>query len=141
MMKATILDKLTHLMSVDAWLRLGEQALGMYYDLDSAILKELQIKDTQFSLTFDEDGALIADITYPFAVEVLDDLERRFYAIWSMVSFEFSIITREFSEDTITYGFITGTPQLGYKGSIIFSGAHIRQFLAERVTEGVTISE
>src|SRR3712207_1634263 len=106
MMNAAVEMKLPHLLATDWWLRRGEQAYGMYYDLDSAILKKARVDDSQFVLTLDQDGDIIADISINRHIRDVVKLNELFFSIWALVSFEFSSIEIEHQTDKVIYHFV-----------------------------------
>ncbi|NJK81556.1 MAG: hypothetical protein HC893_05295 [Chloroflexaceae bacterium] len=122
-------DTFARLLASDGWLQKGEQVIGMYYDLDAAILKVLDLTDEQVMIHYGADGALEADITLDVAAETMQEVEALFYAIWSQLSFAYSFIQRNVTNTAITYTFITGTATSGYYGRVTFRGDNIEQLL------------
>jgi hypothetical protein len=110
------------LVSTQGWLRTGDQAIGMFYDLDGAIAGTLRLNDDQYSVRFDEDGALVGSIHYPRRLLSLEALNAQFYRIWSRITLPMSLIWREENKQTIVFTFVTGTMTFGYSGRVVFWG-------------------
>lgn len=80
------------LMAVPTWFQAGKDGVGMYYDLDAAILKTCGVNDDQFSLTYAPDGCLTADICLPYTPKTIEQLNSVFFKMWARVSFAFSLV-------------------------------------------------
>jgi len=69
------------------------------------------------------------EIWVEFVVDALDDLDDTAYQVLALVSGDFLFVTREFVEDTVSYQFVTPTPDGGYRGCLNFTGPYVKDFV------------
>ena len=109
--------------------RFDPDTVGMYYDIDAAILATFKVDDAQAHMTWDDSGQIIAAVELTRSLPSLAHLTRAFYRFWGQVCLARSEIHRRIEEDSISFSFETGGDRLAYHGVVTFHGEPVRAVL------------